>query len=59
MPCAIIRGYLKGSTYDVGQKINKDLHRGEWNAVLVDGNWRLVNAFWGACVQTEEDGQEG
>jgi len=27
--------------------------------VLVDGNWRFVNAFWGACVQTDEDGQEG
>lgn len=54
LPCAIIRGYLKGSTYEVGQKIDKNLHRGEWNAVLIDGNWRLINAFWGACVLSDD-----
>ncbi|KAL4221274.1 hypothetical protein ACF0H5_019537 [Mactra antiquata] len=58
LPCAIIRGFLKGSTYEVGQKINKDLHRGEWNAVLIDGNWRLINAFWGACVLSGDDDED-
>ncbi|XP_053379649.1 lim and transglutaminase domain protein ltd-1-like isoform X2 [Mercenaria mercenaria] len=58
LPCAIVRGYLKGSTYEVGQKINKDLHRGEWNAVLIDGNWRLVNAFWGACVLSGDEDED-
>lgn len=58
LPCAIIRGYLKGSTYEVGQKINKDLHRGEWNAVLIDGNWRLINSFWGACVLSGDEDED-
>lgn len=58
LPCAIIRGYLKGSTYEVGQKINKDTHRGEWNAVLIDGNWRLINTFWGACVLAGDNQQD-
>ncbi|XP_052211940.1 lim and transglutaminase domain protein ltd-1-like [Dreissena polymorpha] len=58
LPCAIIRGYLKGSTYEVGQKINKESHRGEWNAVLVDGNWRFINAFWGACVLSGDEEEE-
>lgn len=58
LPCAVIRGYLKGSTYEVGQKINKDTHRGEWNAVLIDGNWRLINTFWGACVLAGDNQQD-
>ncbi|WAR15075.1 HIL-like protein [Mya arenaria] len=58
LPCAIIRGYLKGSTYEVGQKINKNTHQGEWNAVLVDGNWRFINAFWGACVLSGDEDED-
>ena len=50
LPCVVIHGYLKGSTYEIGQTLTKDTHYGEWNAVLVDNNWRLVNAFWGACA---------
>ncbi|XP_035828905.1 hillarin-like [Aplysia californica] len=50
IPCAIIHGRLKGSTYDVGQKVHDRLHYGEWNAVLIDSYWRLLNAYWGACA---------
>lgn len=52
---------MKGSTYEVGDEINEDKHYGEWNAVLVDGHWRFVNAYWGTCAEggTEDSNQNG
>ncbi|OWF45838.1 Kyphoscoliosis peptidase [Mizuhopecten yessoensis] len=52
LSCVVVHGCLKGSTYTIGQlvKDNKDILYGEWNAVLVDNVWRLVNAYWGACA---------
>lgn len=57
LPCIIIHGKLKGSTYEVGEKLDEEQHYGEWNAVLVDGNWRFINAYWGTCAEggTEEE----
>nr|XP_022341994.1 uncharacterized protein LOC111135861 isoform X3 [Crassostrea virginica] len=57
LPCIIIHGKLKGSTYEVGEKLDEEQHYGEWNAVLVDGHWRFVNAYWGTCAEggTEEE----
>ena len=26
----------------------------EWNAVFVDGSWRLLDPFWGSCVKNQE-----
>ncbi|KAK3104804.1 hypothetical protein FSP39_010451 [Pinctada imbricata] len=49
LPCVVIHGYLKGSSYEIGEPLNPDTHYGEWNAVLVDNSWRLINAYWGAC----------
>ncbi|ESO82521.1 hypothetical protein LOTGIDRAFT_134373, partial [Lottia gigantea] len=48
IPCVIIHGRLKGSSYQVGQSVFEDEHYGEWNAVLIDGVWRFVDAYWGA-----------
>lgn len=45
---------LKGSTYEVGDEIDEDRHYGEWNAVLIDGHWRFVNAYWGTCAEGAE-----
>ncbi|KAK3581411.1 hypothetical protein CHS0354_016272 [Potamilus streckersoni] len=57
LPCVVIDGHMKGSTYDVGQELVSK-HKGEWNAVLIDENWRLVNAFWGACVLTGNENED-
>ncbi|XP_069114562.1 uncharacterized protein [Argopecten irradians] len=51
IPCVIIHGKLKGSTYEVGEKMDDEQHYGEWNAVLVNGDWRFVNAYWGTCAE--------
>ncbi|XP_060601784.1 uncharacterized protein LOC132755022 isoform X2 [Ruditapes philippinarum] len=55
IPCVIIHGTLKGSTYEVGDRIDDDKHYGEWNAVLVDGHWRFINAYWGTCAEGAGD----
>lgn len=41
----------------MGEKLDEEQHYGEWNAVLVDGHWRFVNAYWGTCAEggTEEE----
>ncbi|XP_050413790.2 uncharacterized protein LOC126828203 isoform X1 [Patella vulgata] len=58
IPCAIVNGRLKGSTYQVGEKILEDEHYGEWNAVLIDGYWRFVDAYWGSCAAIEDHAGE-
>ncbi|XP_076472308.1 uncharacterized protein LOC143301800 [Babylonia areolata] len=58
LPCVIVHGVLKGSTYDVGQKLDDKSHYGEWNAVLIDHQWRLLNAYWGACAIGSEGGDD-
>ncbi|XP_052081913.1 uncharacterized protein LOC127719716 isoform X2 [Mytilus californianus] len=54
IPCVVIHGYLKGNTYEIGQKLDIKTHYGEWNAVLISSQWRFVNAFWGACALGSE-----
>ncbi|KAL3862548.1 hypothetical protein ACJMK2_008508 [Sinanodonta woodiana] len=48
VPCVVISGFTKGSAYQVGEKLTKK-HRAEWNAVLINEIWCLVDTFWGAC----------
>ena len=59
LPCFVIHGYLKGSTYHIGQSVekNKAPLYGEWNAVLIDQTWRLVNVFWSACAVGTDGGE--
>ena len=51
--CVVIRGYVKGSLYRIGKPLTKE-QLAEWNAVFVDGSWRLLDPFWGACVMCPE-----
>ena len=45
IPCVIIRGWGKAAGYEVGDQ-NMDDFNSNWNAVHVDGSWRLVHVFW-------------
>lgn len=45
---------MKGSTYEVGDKIDEDRHYGEWNAVLLGKHWRFINAYWGTCSEAPD-----
>ncbi len=42
----LIGGYSKGGNYTPGQPFEKADHA--WNAVKIDGAWRLLDATWGA-----------
>lgn len=58
MYCVIIHGAVKGVNYQIGEKIDMTKHYGEWNAVQVDGEWRFIDALWGACdVKDPGDGR--
>jgi hypothetical protein len=42
----VVSGYAKGYGYVPGAPFTKTNH--DWNAVSVDGRWRLVDSTWGA-----------
>ena len=44
-----ITGYGKGSAYEAGEPVAGPTNHA-WNAVKVDGQWRLVDCTWGAGV---------
>jgi len=53
----LVRGYLKGVGYCPDYKFldKNDSFRGTWNAVLIDGQWRLIDTHWGARHVTGKD----
>lgn len=56
--CVVVHGAVKGIHYQIGDRIDMTKHYGEWNAVCVDGDWRFVDALWGACdVKDPGDGR--
>lgn len=46
--CVEIKGRSKSVGYEPGMKFEGDMFRNTWNAVLIDGEWRLVQCNWGA-----------
>eukprot|EP00058_Branchiostoma_floridae_P023043 XP_002608533.1 hypothetical protein BRAFLDRAFT_92385 [Branchiostoma floridae] len=50
-----VHGYMKGVRYNPDHHFDGpgDRHRGTWNAVLVDGEWRLIDCHWGSRHVTE------
>ncbi|KAK3091122.1 hypothetical protein FSP39_017265, partial [Pinctada imbricata] len=54
IPCVIINGVTKNELYEIGGKLDREKMASQWNAVYIDGQWRLVDCFWAsACVETK------
>lgn len=58
LPCVIISGINKSSAYQIGSPILKHKLQAQWNAVLIDDQWRLVDAFWGSSVTEVDDSND-
>lgn len=51
MPCVLVNGINKSSAYQPGRPIDRSALRAQWNAVYVDGQWRLIDVFWAStCI---------
>lgn len=48
LQCVEIKGHSKSVGYEPGMKITPDTFQNTWNAVYIDGDWRLVQCNWGA-----------
>ncbi|XP_067934454.1 lim and transglutaminase domain protein ltd-1-like isoform X2 [Watersipora subatra] len=46
--CTEVNGKSKSVGYEPGMKFDGNAFRNTWNAVLIDGEWRLVQCNWGA-----------
>ena len=51
--CVKIRGYVKGADYGQGQDLTEC--DSAWSAVLVDGEWRLLDVYWATCYRVHPD----
>ena len=50
--CVVISGVVKNGLYVVGERClrRKREKRSQWNAVLIDGEWRLLDVLWASCA---------
>ena len=52
LPCVVISGVNKNVSYLVGERRlrRNQERRAQWNAVLVDKEWRLLDVMWASCA---------
>ena len=50
--CVVISGVTKNGSYVVGERRlrQKQERLAQWNAVLVNGEWRLLDVLWASCA---------
>ncbi|KAF6038250.1 hypothetical protein EB796_003437 [Bugula neritina] len=59
VPCEVVSGYNKSSSYQLGKQIDRKKLAAQWNAVYVEQEWRLVDCFWSTvCVVGGEDSDQ-
>ncbi|ELU05904.1 hypothetical protein CAPTEDRAFT_106467, partial [Capitella teleta] len=51
LPSLIITGVNKSAAYELGAPINHEAMGAQWNVVLVNDEWRLMDVYWAStCV---------
>ena len=58
LPCVVVTGINKSAAYQVGRPINRQSMAAQWNAVCVDGQWRLLDVFWASTVLVGKKSRE-
>ena len=50
--CIVISGVVKNGLYVVSERNlrGNPKNRSQWNAVLIDGEWRLLDVLWASCA---------
>ena len=57
--CVTVSGWAKGVEYRPGNPITSGPINHSWNAVLLDGNWQLVDSHWATrYLQSERNTPE-
>ena len=47
----VLTGVNKSAAYQLGTRVDPNALAAQWNAVLIDGEWRLVDVFWAStCI---------
>lgn len=56
LACVTLTGWAKGVDYRPGVAISKRPVNHSWNAVLIDGNWQLIDSHWATrFLQSDTD----
>ena len=58
VPCVIITGVNKSAPYRLGGPVNTTELCAQWNAVLIDDQWRLVDTFWASTCMMNDQSKE-
>ncbi|XP_069127734.1 uncharacterized protein [Argopecten irradians] len=54
VPCVVVEGINKSSMYKIGEPLDREALKAQWNAVYIYDEWRLVDTFWGnMCAENE------
>lgn len=53
LKCVVISGYTKSFTTEIGRLPLGGRHA--WNAILIDGKWKLIDTTWGAGYGNEQN----
>lgn len=55
IPCVIINGVTKHGMYELGDKVDRESLHSRWNAVFINGEWRLLDVFWATSYDNDHE----
>ena len=58
MPCVVVNGMAKNKAYKIGDPLEREEIAAQWNAVYIQGEWRVLDVYWGITCVKVESGRE-